>query len=155
MRIHKDHGLSVNSAESTVHAALIEQGWPTHLPVMSPILQPITQSTVREVLYTQYERMVHQRLACIVLSESDSAVVWSVLQGHPRATQKIGTGISLFVVSRNVNHAKQPCFFVRRTDGTVVDFGMKKSFRGVRKGNETAWRQIMNRLIISGDFCRE
>jgi len=154
VRRHKVHSPSMNSAESSVHAALIQQGWPTHLPVMPLTLKSITQSTVREILYTQYERLIHERLACIVLSESDSAVIWSVLQGHPRAAQKIGTGISLFVVSRSVNNAKQPCFFVRRTDGTVVDFGMKNRFRCVCKGNETAWREIMHRLTRSGDFAR-
>jgi len=155
MRIHKVHSPSMNSAESSVHAALIQQGWHTHLPVMTPILKSITQSTVREVLYTQYERMIHERLTCIVLSGPDSGVIWSLLQGHPRAAQKIGTGISFFVVSRSVHSAKQPCFFVLRTDGTVVDYGMKNSFRGVRKGDETAWREIMHRLIRSGDFTRQ
>ena len=120
---------------------------------MTPILQSITQSTVREVLYKQYERLVNERLSCIVLSGPDNDVVWSVFQGHPRAAEKIGSGISVFVLSRNVNNKKQPCFFVGRTDGTVVDFVMKKSIKHVRKGNETAWREIMDRLTKSGDFA--
>jgi len=90
-----------------------------------------------------------------VLSGPDNDVVWSALQGHPNAAEKIGTGISVFVLSRNVKNPKQPGFFVGRTDGTVVDFGMKKSLKHVPQGDETAWREIMDRLIKSGDFARQ
>jgi len=145
----------MNSAESLVHRALVQQGWRAPLPVMTPILQPITQSTVREVLYTQYERLVKERLPCLVLSGPDNDVVWSALQGHPNAAEKIGTGISVFVLSRHDKNPKQPGFFVGRTDGTVVDFGMKKSLEHVPKGDETTWRKIMDKLIKSGDFARQ
>jgi len=102
----------MNSAESFVHRQLIQQGWRLPLPVVTPILQSITQSTVREVLYTHFERLVNERLPCIVLSGTDNDVVWSVLQGHPRAAEKIGSGISVFVLSRHVKNYKQPGFFV-------------------------------------------
>jgi hypothetical protein len=84
----------------------------------------------------------------------DNDVVWSVLQLHPRKVQKIGSGISLFVLSRNVMNKKTPGFFVARTDGTVVDFAIKKCLAGLPKGDETSWRCIMNRLTASGDFPR-
>jgi hypothetical protein len=90
-----------------------------------------------------------------VLSGTDNDVVWSVLQGHPRAAEKIGSGISVFVLSRHVKNYKQPGFFVGRTDGTVVDFAIKKCFNRVTKGDETAWRLIMKRLIASGEFPGE
>jgi hypothetical protein len=125
------------------------------LPVVTPILQSITQSTVREVLYTHFERLVNERLPCIVLSGTDNDVVWSVLQGHPRAAEKIGSGISVFVLSRHVKNYKQPGLFVGRTDGTVVDFAIKKCFNRVTKGDETAWRLIMKRLKASGEFAQQ
>jgi hypothetical protein len=59
-----------------------------------------------------------------VLVGPDNDVVWSVLQLHPEKVQKIGSGISLFVVSRNVMNDRPTCFFVARTDRTVVDFAL-------------------------------
>ncbi len=47
---------------------------------------------------------------------------------------------------------RSPGFFVARTDGTVVDFAIKKCFARLPKGEETSWRHIMNRLTASGDF---
>ena len=143
---------SMNRAESFVQKKLIQQGWNT-----SPMAQPLTlqsfdQSTVREVLYTNYERLVKQQLPFVVLSGPDNDVVWSVLQLHPRAVEKMGSGISLFVLSRNVNNHKTPCFFLARTDGTVADFAIKKCFSRVPKGDETSWRRIMDRLIAAGQF---
>ena len=150
-------GSSMNKAETLVYKGLVQQGWRGAPPVTAPILRPITQSIVREVLYTQYERMVNEQLPCVVLSGTDNDVVWSALQGHPRASQKIGTGISVLVVSRHDNHQqrKQPGFFVGQTDGTVVDFGMKKCIKHTLPvGDDTAWRETMERLIKTGDFMR-
>ncbi len=119
----------------------------------TPNLLSITQSTVREVLYTRYERLVTERLPIIVLSGTDNDLVWSLLQLHPRAVEKIGSGISFFVLSRTVKNHRNPGFFVARTDGSVSDFAMKKCFNRVPKGDETSWRRIMNRLIALGEFA--
>jgi hypothetical protein len=144
----------MNRAEDFVQKALVRQGWNASHITSPPTSQSITQSTVREVLYTNYERLVSQQLTVVVLMGPDNDVVWSVLQLHPRKVQKIGSGISLFVLSRNVMNKKTPGFFVARTDGTVVDFAIKKCFAGLPKGDETSWRCIMNRLTASGDFPR-
>ncbi len=100
--------------------------WPSGQATPPPTSQSITQSTVRDVLYTHYERLVRERLPVVVLMGPDNDIVWSLLQRHPRKDEKIGSGISLFVLSRNVKKNKNPGFFVARTDGTVVDFAIKK-----------------------------
>jgi hypothetical protein len=91
-----------------------------------------------------------------VLVEPDVDVVWSVLQLHAEKVQKIGSRISLFVaifvVSMNVMNYRPTCFFVARTDGTVVDFALMAYFARLAKGDETSWRRIMNRLTASSDL---
>lgn len=57
-------------------------------------------------------------------------IVKALLDRHPRAQDKIGTGVaSIYVVQRNPSR----CFFVRRTDGTEIDFSYQKCLAGSRE----------------------
>lgn len=58
-----------------------------------------------------------------VLSEDDAAVLRDALQHHPNGIDKIGVGVSGFIV-RSAEYGTQ-CFWVTRVDGTTERFSYK------------------------------
>jgi hypothetical protein len=59
------------------------------------------------------------------LAGSDHEFVFSLLERHPNALQKIGCGISHFTVNSDGKGCR--CFYVHRTDGQSVHFSFHKS----------------------------
>jgi hypothetical protein len=54
--------------------------------------------------------------------------VLSLLDRHPRATEKIGCGVSHFTVDKDGNGDR--CFYIHRTDGYKLHFSYQKSLIG-------------------------
>lgn len=73
---------------------------------------------LREILHT-YE------LGTFV-SEGDSKILKVVVSRHPRAIEKMGTGIVGFTVEDGTYGNR--CFYVHRSDGTKTDFSFLKCF---------------------------
>jgi Protein of unknown function (DUF3223) len=51
-------------------------------------------------------------------------LVYSLLQQHPRAQAKIGSGVQAITVDKFIGGSK--CYFVLRTDGTCEDSGPRQ-----------------------------
>ena len=62
------------------------------------------------------------------VSEMHGKQLHALLQRHPNAREKIGSGVDHFEVRLKEHGAK--CFHVVRPDGSVVDFSIKKAVRG-------------------------
>lgn len=62
------------------------------------------------------------------ISAADYADVEALLSGHPRAQEKIGTGIAALLVDRDPERGQ--CFHVLRTDGSKENFSYKKCIAG-------------------------
>jgi hypothetical protein len=69
------------------------------------------------------------------LAPLDQALLQQLVELHPSAEAKIGTGIEhVFVAGASYGSR---CFHIARTDGTRVDFSYMKCLRGL-KNNEAA-----------------
>lgn len=77
------------------------------------------------------------------LAGNDARVVYAVLTNHPRAAEKIGTGVAAIVADRFVGGSR--CFFVIRTDGSVIDFSARKCI-GAPTGDTPGIRAVMARF---------
>jgi hypothetical protein len=63
------------------------------------------------------------------LSDSDFDDVMSLLMCHPKAAEKIGSGVKSIKINQGFYSANR-CFHVVRTDGSVEDFSIGKCING-------------------------
>lgn len=61
-----------------------------------------------------------------ILEEDDVNLLRAVVAAHPHAAEKIGSGIAGFFVSKAPQYGTY-CFYLRRTDGTAIDFSWKEA----------------------------
>lgn len=59
----------------------------------------------------------------------DSALLADLVQRHPSAAHKIGSGIAGFRVEKNPEYPGAKCFILLRTDGTRTDFSYTECLR--------------------------
>ena len=77
----------------------------------------------------EYFRALLARISIgTVLAGNDYAEVEALLSGHPRAQEKIGSGIEALTVDAAEISGK--CFHVVRTDGSRENFSLKKCISG-------------------------
>lgn len=62
------------------------------------------------------------------IPEAHHSFLCSLVELHPRATEKIGVGIKHFTVEPATHGTR--CFYITRTDGTRTDFSTGKCVRG-------------------------
>ena len=82
-------------------------------------LSMITEQQTREILY----KYAFGR----VLDSSDTEALKEVINNHPRAKEKIGSGISHLTVEDAGRNTR--CFYIHHTDGTCIDFSFIKCFK--------------------------
>ena len=58
------------------------------------------------------------------ITGDDGRYVKDLLEYHPYFTEKVGPGIEYFFVGYNLFRSR--CFYVKRIDGTHIDFSYKK-----------------------------
>jgi hypothetical protein len=63
-----------------------------------------------------------------VIPEPHHSFLSALLSLHPRAAEKIGSGIKHFTVEPATQGTR--CFYLTRTDGTKIDFSTGKCVRG-------------------------
>jgi hypothetical protein len=61
-----------------------------------------------------------------ILEEDDLELLRAVVGAHPHAAEKIGAGIAGFFVAKAPQYGTY-CFYLARTDGTVIDFSWKEA----------------------------
>jgi hypothetical protein len=64
----------------------------------------------------------------IPIAEPHHSFLCDLVARHPRAAEKVGTGIHHFTVEPAMGGTR--CFYVTRADGTKVDFSTLKCVRG-------------------------
>lgn len=69
------------------------------------------------------------------LTREEFDIVYSALQRHPKATEKIGCGVSKIFVQRD-NYGSY-CFHLQRVDGTEEDFSYRKIFKMISPSEES------------------
>jgi len=60
-----------------------------------------------------------------VVSAADASDLAHLLSRHSDVVEKIGPGISYFIVDRAPDNYPGRCFWVVRTDGSKIDFAIK------------------------------
>lgn len=60
------------------------------------------------------------------VEEADCHFLRALIDLHPDTATKIGAGIESFFVDRDPNWGRNNCFYVRRKDGSGIDFSFKK-----------------------------
>jgi hypothetical protein len=58
------------------------------------------------------------------IDEEDSRFLQALLERHPEAQQKIGSGVAHFFKAKAKGGTS--CFYLKRTDGTSDDFSFKR-----------------------------
>jgi hypothetical protein len=66
----------------------------------------------------------------IISAAADNAFLRELLARHPRAAEKIGVGVSHFVVTTDAVWHKTRGFVIVRTDGSSTDFSFMKCLNG-------------------------
>jgi hypothetical protein len=77
----------------------------------------------------------------VPLSLSDMKIMVAILNRHPESVDKIGSGIASIVVHTFIGGTR--CFFVVRTDHTVIDFSARKCLnRPNPKRSNRVWEMM-------------
>lgn len=97
----------------------------------------ITEQQTRDILYRYPIGMV--------LDSTDTESLKEVVSNHPRANEKIGSGISHFTVE-DAGYGTR-CFYIHHTDGTCIDFSFIKCFKKSPKDFPTAARRAIEDQI--------
>jgi len=95
----------------------------------------------------EYIRAILWRNIGNYLKENDLQFVVALLDMHPRATEKIGTGVVAIKVrmtgsESGTNKKSTPCFFIEYVDGTEVDFSFYKCLNRPNNAKETSRRRL-------------
>lgn len=77
---------------------------------------------------TFYRKILNSYRVNSELSNKDFKLVYSLLQNHPRAKEKIGCGVKKIIVGKG--YIKHKCFYIIRKDGSKVDFSYLKCING-------------------------
>lgn len=82
----------------------------------------------------------------VPLEGHDARIIYGILNRHPRAAEKIGSGVAAIIVHTYISGTR--CFFVVRTDHTVIDFSVRKCLgRAVPEEKKAPRiREIMSRF---------
>ena len=72
---------------------------------------------------TYFRKMLNRYSLGDKVSSDDALVLTNLLSKHPKASEKIGTGIESFSV-RSADFGTR-CFWVNRVDGTIEKFSFK------------------------------
>ena len=64
------------------------------------------------------------------VNDADALSLDALLRWHPEAEEKRGVGVSYFFVQSS-GAWSTPCFFIRRVDGTEIDFSFRWCLRQV------------------------
>jgi hypothetical protein len=82
----------------------------------------------------------------VPLEGQDARIIYGILSKHPRAAEKIGSGVAAIIVHTYIGGTR--CFFVVRTDHTVIDFSVRKCLgRAIPEEKKPARiREIMARF---------
>lgn len=75
-----------------------------------------------------YKEMLNRYPLGAELSAVDAAHLYELLERHPEAADKIGRGVAAIYVAGSPDHATR-CFWIRRVDGTRIDFSYKAALR--------------------------
>ena len=59
------------------------------------------------------------------------AVLLALLDRHPRAAEKKGSGVDSITFAEHPTYAGTQCFFINRTDGTTEDFSFRKCISAI------------------------
>jgi hypothetical protein len=88
-------------------------------------------------------------LATGEIPDGEFSVLVALLEKHPEASDKIGSGVARFEVRGAVFGSR--CFYVIRTDGTETDFSYRSCLNGKRA---TPWREYLEacRTAVEDDM---
>lgn len=90
------------------------------------LLGGVTYGT-RKAVETKAKEILHNFAENEPIDGPEGEFLADLLRLHPKAAEKVGPGIrEIYIVKQQFSR----CFFVRRTDGSEIDFSIKKCLDG-------------------------
>ncbi|TVU39364.1 hypothetical protein EJB05_12777 [Eragrostis curvula] len=83
-----------------------------------------------------------------LVKEPEKSHLMEALKFHPRADEKIGSGVTEFkVIGLNPNHPSTRCFILQRNDGTTEDFSYNKCVLGAANSISPQLRSYLEKKL--------
>jgi hypothetical protein len=96
---------------------------------------------VQEILYRFANRTIPK-------DSQEFQILIELLNNHPKASEKIGSGVDCFFVQNSKWKMNQFNFMIRRIDGTETDFSFYKCFSPKRERSKNInWSNIFREVI--------
>lgn len=75
-----------------------------------------------------FRELLNSQPLKVPIPEPHHSFLCDLLSAHPRAKEKVGTGIQCFTVEHALHGTR--CFYITRVDGSRTDFSFYKYVRG-------------------------
>lgn len=94
-----------------------------------PIQLGLTEFSTKGAAQQQVKSILNSSLLGVALEGKSFDIINALLNRHPKASEKISSGVKSITVEDN-GLASSRCFMVNRTDGSCIDFSYIRCFDG-------------------------